>query len=80
VHAKEAIAYPHIFENVMNIRNATLAIRHRKHALFEQEHVVSRDYDKQRSGGTPSNATSKNGKSDTNESGEGLTSKPEKSN
>lgn len=38
----------------MNIRNATLATRHRKNAVFEQEHAASLDYDKQRDGGTPS--------------------------
>jgi hypothetical protein len=37
----------------MNIRHATLTIRHRKNALFEQERTASLDYDKQRSGGTP---------------------------
>jgi hypothetical protein len=48
----------------MNIRNATLTIRHRKNELFEQERVTSLDYDKQRSGGTPS----KQGKSDSSAS------------
>ncbi|RUL66523.1 hypothetical protein EKH79_01450 [Dyella dinghuensis] len=38
----------------MNIRNATVTVRHRKNALFEQERTASLDYDKQRSGGTPS--------------------------
>jgi hypothetical protein len=38
----------------MNIRHATLTQRHRKNALFEQERTASLDYDKQRSGGTPS--------------------------
>jgi hypothetical protein len=52
----------------MNIRHATLTIRHRKNALFEQERTTSLDYDKQRSGGTPS----KNGK------GESPSSKPKK--
>lgn len=52
----------------MNMRNATLATRRRKNALFEQEHVASRDYDKQRSGGTPSKSPSKKGKSDHSKS------------
>jgi hypothetical protein len=38
----------------MNIRIATMTLRHRKNALFEQERTASLDYDKQRSGGTPS--------------------------
>jgi len=54
----------------MNIRNTTLVSRHRKSALFEQEHVASRDYDKQRSGGTPSKSPSKKGKSDSSKSSE----------
>jgi hypothetical protein len=49
-------ALPPISEIVMNIRHATLTLRHRKNALFEQEHTASLDYDKQRSGGTPSKA------------------------
>lgn len=48
----------------MNIRHATLTIRHRKNALFDQERTASADYDKQRSGGTPS----KNGKSESSTS------------
>jgi hypothetical protein len=44
---------PHPPETAMNIRNATVTMRHRKNALFEQERTASLDYDKQRSGGTP---------------------------
>jgi hypothetical protein len=58
----------------MNIRNATLAIRHRKDSLFEQEHAASRDYDTQRSGGTPSKPPSKKS------NGDGSKSKPGKDN
>jgi hypothetical protein len=56
----------------MNIRHATLTIRYRKNALFEQERTASLDYDKQRSGGTPS----KNGKNERSAS----KSKEEKNN
>jgi hypothetical protein len=59
-------------ESIMNIRNATLAIRHRRDSLFEQEHAASRDYDKQRSGGTPSKPPGKKDNED------GSKSKPKK--
>lgn len=47
----------------MNIRNATLAERHRKNVKFEQERTASIDYDVQRAGGTSKKSASKDSKS-----------------
>ena len=47
------------FENVMSIRNATIAMRKRKIGLFEQEHIALLDYEPQRRGGRSSNRKKK---------------------